>query len=170
MLLTRSFHRVLYDSWVSSHVPITPMLRATAAIRLAPEGSRVSHHTAAEIWGGVVPAEPNVHLTVPTANDRLIRKGILSHCATRALGLTWKKGLPVSTPEQAFLELAAVGVGLVDLVVAADSMIKAGSVTLDQLRGSAEGYDGRYCRVARRAAGFGSRRRGLTDGDPAADC
>ena len=152
MLLTRSFHKVLYDSWVSSHVPVTPMLRATAAIRLAPEGSRVSHHTAAEIWGAVVPAEPNVHLTVPRANDRLIRKGILSHSATRTLGLTWRKGLPVSSPEQAFLELAAVGVGLVDLVVAADSMIKVGSVTLDQLRESAAGYDGRYCRVARRAA------------------
>jgi hypothetical protein len=154
MLLTRSFHRVLYDSWVSSHVPITPMLRAGAAIRLAPEGSRLSHHTAAEIWGAVVPAEPNVHLTVPTANDRLIRKGIRSHCATRTRGLTWKKGLPVSMPEQAFLELAAIGVGLVDLVVAADSMIKVGSATPDQLRVSAEDYDGRYCRVARRAAGL----------------
>ena len=154
MLLTRSFHKVLYDSWVSSHVAITPMLRATAAIRLAPDGSRVSHHTAAEIWGAVVPAEPNVHLTVPTANDRLVRKGIRSHYPSRPIGLTWKKGLPVSTPEQAFLELASIGVGLVDLVVAADSMVKAGSVTLDRLRTAAENYSGRACRVARRAAGL----------------
>jgi hypothetical protein len=32
--------------------------------------------------------------------------------------------LPISTPEQTFLDLAGIGVGLVDLVVVADGMIK----------------------------------------------
>jgi len=62
------------------------------------------------------------------------------------------KALPISTPEQTFLDLAAVGVGLVDLVVVADGMIKAGHTSTERLIDAAARWSGRRCRVARRAA------------------
>jgi len=130
------------------------MLRAKAAIAVAPPGSRLSHGTAAELWGAVVPVDSHVHLTVPQAGQRLVRLGIRSHVSTRMGGLNWVKGLPVSPPTQAFLEMAAGGMALVDLVVAADAMVKAASITLEQLREAAADYTGRHCRVARRAAGL----------------
>jgi hypothetical protein len=55
--------------------------------------------------------------------------------------------VPVSTPAQTFLDLAAVGVGLVDLVVVADDLIKAGHTSPEQLSEAAAHWDGRGCRV-----------------------
>ena len=60
--------------------------------------------------------------------------------------------MPISTPEQTFLDLAAVGVGLVDLVVVADGLIKAGHTSPERLIETAAQWDGRGCRSARRAA------------------
>lgn len=51
MLLSKRFHKVFWDTYVSRDVRITPLLRAKAIIRLVPPGSYVSHHTAAEMWG-----------------------------------------------------------------------------------------------------------------------
>ncbi len=65
-LIGPRYHKVIYDSYVSREVPINARLRAEAAIRLAPAGSRVSHHTAAELWGGVAPNDDAVHITVPS--------------------------------------------------------------------------------------------------------
>jgi hypothetical protein len=41
-------------------------------------------------------------------------------------------GLPVSTPLQAFLDLASIGVNLVDLVIAGDSLVKANNLDPQQ--------------------------------------
>lgn len=54
-LLSSRFQRIFYDCYVSSAVPITTKLRATAALGISPLGSFISHSTAARIWGGVVP-------------------------------------------------------------------------------------------------------------------
>jgi hypothetical protein len=65
---------------------------------------------------------------------------------------TLRKGLPISTPEQTFLDLAAGGIGLVDLLVVADGMIKAGHTSEQRLIDAAAQWSGRGCRAARRAA------------------
>jgi hypothetical protein len=65
---------------------------------------------------------------------------------------TLRKGLPISTPEQTLLDLAVIGVGLVDLVVVADCMIKAGHTSPERLVEAAGEWSGRGCRLARRAA------------------
>ena len=64
------------------------------------------------------------------------------------------RACPISTPEQTFLDLAAAGLSLVDLVVAADGMIKAGHTKPERLIAAAEQWHGRGCRRARRAAGL----------------
>jgi hypothetical protein len=70
MLLSKRFHKIFWDAYVSRDVPITPLLKAKAVIRLVPSGSYISHHTAAEIWGAAVPADGATHVTLPSAHRR----------------------------------------------------------------------------------------------------
>jgi hypothetical protein len=143
MLLSRRFHKICWDTYVAREVPITPLLRAKAVIRLVPSGSYVSHHTAAELWGAVPPADGATHVTLPSACGRLVRQGVRSHYHRHPVQITLRKGVPISTPEQTFLDLAAVGVGLVDLMVVADGLIKAGHTSPEQLSDAAAHWDGR---------------------------
>jgi len=147
MLLGRQFHKICWDTYVAREVPITPLLRAKAVIRLVPSGSYVSHHTAAELWGAAPQADGATHVTLPSACGRLVRQGVRSHYRRHPAQITRRKGVPVSTPAQTFLDLAAVGVGLVDLVVVADGLIKAGHTSPEQLSEAAAHSDGRGCRV-----------------------
>jgi hypothetical protein len=152
MLLSKRFHKIFWDAYVSREVRITPLLKAKTVIRLVPSGSFISHHTAAELWGAAMPAGGVTHVTLPSARRRQVRQGIRSHYRKDRAQTTHRKGLPVSTPEQTFLDLAAVGVGLVDLVVAADGMIRAGHTSPELLIEAAAQWSGKGCRVARRAA------------------
>ena len=125
MVLSRRFHKIFWDTYVSRGVSVTPLLRAKAVVRLVPSGSFISHHTASELWGAAVRADGATHVTLPPAHRRQVRQGVRSHYRKYPAQTTLRKGLPISTPEQTFLDLAAGGVGLVDLVVVADGMIKA---------------------------------------------
>ena len=60
----------------------------------------------------------------------------------------------VSTPDQIFCELASAGVGLVDLVVAGDAMLKAKLATRESLEKHVKRMRGCGRRVARRALGY----------------
>ena len=122
-----------------------------------PSGSYISHHTAAELWTAAVPADGATHVTLPSAHRRQVRQGVLSHCRTASAETTLRKGLPISTPEQTLLDLAGVGVKLVDLVVVADGMIKAGHTSPERLTDAVAPWSGRGCRVARRAASLARR-------------
>jgi hypothetical protein len=152
MLMSRQFHKIFWDAYVSRDVRITPLLRAKAAIRLVPSGSFISHHSAAELWGAAVPADGGTHVTLPSARGRQVRQGIRSHYRNGPVQTTLRKNLPISTPAQTFLDLAAVGLTLVELVVVADGMIKAGHTTPELLIDAAAQWSGRGCRMARRAA------------------
>jgi hypothetical protein len=152
MLLSRRFQKICWDTYVAREVPITPLLRAAAIIRLVPSGSYISHHTAAELWGAAPPADGATHVTLPSACGRLVRQGVRSHYRKDPAQTTLRKGLPISIPEQTFLDLAAVGVGLVDLVVVADGLIKAGHSSPQRLIEAAAQWNGRGCRLARKAA------------------
>ena len=152
MLLTKQFHKLFWDSYVLRQVRITPLLRAEAVLKLVPAGSHISHHTAAELWGAIVPDDGNTHVCLPSDHRRQVRKGVRSHCGNGPTRTTLRNGLPISTPEQTFLDLAAARSTLVDLVVAADGMIKAGHTTPERLIEAAAEWHGRGCRTARRAA------------------
>jgi hypothetical protein len=154
MLLTKRYQKLFWDSWVLRDIQVTPLLRASAVLNLVPAGSHISHHTAAELWGATVPADGHTHVWLPSATGRQIRAGVRSHYGNAPVQTTLRKGLPISTPEQTFLDLAAAGLSLVDLVVAADGMIRAGHTKPERLLAAAEQWHGRGCRRARRAAGL----------------
>ena len=153
-LLSREFHRVCFDQYVVASVPITLPLRAQAALNISPAGSQISHHTAAALWGAIVPPSPDVHVSLLTENGRCIRRGVRSHISPRGSQATNWRSLRMSTPEQTFLDLASVGVNLVDLVVAGDSLVKKKRTEPERLVAAAAGWSGRGCRTARRAAGL----------------
>jgi hypothetical protein len=152
MLLSRRFHKIFWDAYVARDIAITPLLRAKAVLKLVPRGSYISHHTAAELWGAAPPPNGATHVTLPSACGRQVRQGVRSHYRRQPAQTTLRKGLPISTLEQTLLDLAAVGVPLVDLVVVADGMIKAGHTSTERLIEAAAEWTGRGCRVARRAA------------------
>ena len=154
MLLTKRYHKVFWDSYVLREVKITPLVRAQAVLKLVPAGSHISHQTAAELWGATVPPDGDTHVWTPSARGRQVRQGVRTHYGNAPARTTLRRGLPVSTPEQTFLDLAAGGMTLVDLVVVADGMIKAGHTTPERLLAAATEWRGRGCRVARRAAGL----------------
>ena len=151
VLLASEFHKIGWDQYISSAVPVTMQIRATSALRLCPPGSHVSHHSAAELWGAVPPPHSCVHVTLPSANGRLVRAGIKSHYGG-GTSTTTLKGLRISTPEQAFLDLASFGVELVDLVIVADGLIKQKRTTPARLKEAVDNWEGRGRRLAERAA------------------
>ena len=149
-LLGPEFQRIFYDRYVSSTVVVTNEVRARTAVDLSPTGSFVSHHSAAEIWGGVVPVTAQTHVSVTDRADRSIRRGISAHLASAEHATTTLGGLPISTPEQTFVDLAC-GIDLVDLVILGDSLLHAGATTLQKLWSYVERWHGRGARPARLA-------------------
>lgn len=153
VLASGRFAKIWWNAYVDRGVRVTPAVRARAALRHAPSSARISHQTAAELWGAPLTSDPQTHLTVPGAGQRLVRRGIRSHYGGPA-GRTWRNGIPVSTPGQTFVELAGSGLDLVDLVVVGDALVAAGHITVPALVAFVEKQGGRGCRMARRAAGL----------------
>ena len=132
-LLGVGFHKVFYDCYVASSMPITEELRAEAALGVSPPGSHASHFTAARLWDGVVPDDPDVHVRCPAKGAGADDRGSRRTARSDETPTTRFRGIPISTPEQTFLELAALGFDLVALVVLGDSLIKAGRTTVLRL-------------------------------------
>jgi very-short-patch-repair endonuclease len=152
-LLSSRFQKIFYDCYISSTVPLTTRVRAKAALGTSPPGSFVSHATAARIWGGIVPDTPDVHVTVPEKSGRTSRQGVKAHARVEGTAVTRFRNLPVTTPEQTFLDLATA-LDLVALVVLGDSLIKAGRTSATALRDAAKAWRGRGAKLARRAARY----------------
>ena len=83
---------------------------------------------------------------------RCRRAGVAAHLGTADAQTTIFDGVLISTPVQAFLDLASVGASLVDLVIAGDSLVKANDLDPQQFVTAADAYQGRNARRARRAA------------------
>ncbi|HEY5847931.1 MAG TPA: DUF559 domain-containing protein [Microlunatus sp.] len=152
LLRTPAYQRLFHDTYLCSSVSVTTEMRAAAAISRTGPGAYASHHTAAELWGIPVPIDGLVHVTTAKFEGRNRRRGVLTHQPLTVRGaVTIRHGVRLSRPTQVFCELAAAGVGLVDLVVAGDAMVKKGLATLESLTRSVDRMSGAGVRVARRA-------------------
>jgi hypothetical protein len=151
-LLGPGFTRLFHDTYVGSGKMITLRLRARTIMRRLPAATHVSHHTAVRLWGGVAPDSADIHVSMTSREARCRRAGVAAHLANPAAQTTIWDGVQVSTPVQAFLDLASVGVTLVDLVIAGDSLINANELDPKKFVAAAEAYQGRNARRARRAA------------------
>lgn len=123
--------------------------RLRAALAVVTPGSFVSHHSAAQLWGAIVPDHPDVH--VSSRVNRTRRQGITAHRAKKEQTVVRWAGFAVTSPTQTFLDMAH-HLTLVDLVVLGDSLVRRKRTTPDALVSAAEGKAGPYRRLARRAA------------------
>ncbi len=147
--LRRLFHGVR----IADDVEVTPLVLAAGALLLHPEGAFVSHRTAAAIHGVPVPTHPDVDVSVIRACDRRFTVGIKPHLAHHDEDVIRVGGVPVSSVTRMFAELARV-LGLLDLVVVGDRLLKLGLCTAKDLVAYCKSWTG-YCqRKAAHAASF----------------
>jgi hypothetical protein len=145
----RSIHRGVY---VSAALPDTVGLRVDAARLALPPTAVFSHQTAARLSALPVPAEDRVHVTLPAGSRRPVICGVAIHEGSLDSVTVDRQGRPVTTAERTFVDLATA-LGLVDLVVVGDAMVRAGATSCDRLATVVDGMVGRrQIRLARRAA------------------
>jgi len=150
-LTSARFRKLFHDLYICADVPVTQAVLASAALRISPAGSHTSHFTAAEIWGGVVPSQPLTHVSSRVGCTRSERQGVGSHESSRGSQVVTFRGLRLSSPEQAFIDVATE-ITIVDLVVLGDSLVKAKRTTTGELMEAAQAWKGKGGRPARRAA------------------
>ena len=146
-----AYQRLLHGVYAPVGVTPTTTVRARAALLLAPDGALLARHTAATLWGGVVPTSPDIQLVIPPGS-RLRVSGVDARVRRRP-GRVWHDGLPMTSPTQTFVDLAG-DLDLVDLVVLGDSLVRAGVLTPEELAATAAAHTGRQARRARRAAAY----------------
>jgi hypothetical protein len=145
----RNFRRMFRGVYVHVTLPVTPLVRVRAALLIHPPLAFASHVSAAVVYGVPVSQLPDVHISVFAEKDRRRRPGIRNHVASAGTPVTVVAGDRVSTPEQMFVELAAI-LHLVDLVVVGDDLVRQKRTTPELLQ--------KYCAESRRADAAAARR------------
>ena len=151
-LLSSEFTRLFHDTYVTSGQMITLRLRTSTIMKRLPAATHASHHTAVRLWGGVAPDSADIHVSMASREARCRRAGVAAHLGMQGAQTAVRDGISMSTPVQAFLDLASVGASLVDLVIAGDSLVRANDLDPALFIVGAAAYQGRNARRARRAA------------------
>jgi hypothetical protein len=151
-LLGPDYLRLFHDTYVAARHTATVETRAATVMARIHAAHHVSHHTAVQLWGGTPPESPDIHVSMTSRESRCRRSGVAAHLGHVDNAVTQLRGLQISTPTQAFLDLAGMGVSLVDLVIAGDSLAKATGTQPSEFMDAARLWRGRNARRARRAA------------------
>src|SRR6478735_3798999 len=144
------FVRVFRGVYIDRATTRTAVIRAQAALRIAPPSAVVSHYTAAVIWGGVVPSQSVVHISVPTGQDCQVN-GIRTHRYLDMSPPSLCRGLRVTSPERTMCDLART-LDLVELVVLGDRLVRREVTTPIRLIQAADDWHGPRRRLLQRAA------------------
>lgn len=148
--LRRSCRRVLRGQWIRGERSATRDDLRRAALGIAGPDAFLSHDSAGELYGGVLPPTDSLHLGI--RDDRRIRSpGLVVHRYRHPVETALVQGYPATSLGQTFVDLATRW-PLVDLIVFADSIVMRSPATLERLRTFAAASHGRSVRKARRAA------------------
>lgn len=131
LLRGSAFRRIFRGVYVESSTRETPALRVRAALTLFDGSAFASHSSAARVHGVPLPALPDEHVSVRVAAHRRPRPGIRCHVCPEP-DVLMVDGIQVSGIAQMFVELASV-IGLVDLVVVGDNVVRRGRLTPAEL-------------------------------------
>lgn len=128
--------------------------RIRATVALHPEGGSIaSHFSAGRLYALPLPDHRFEHVTVFRARDRRYRPEIKSHVTRRPRSITWVRGVPTTDPLTTFIQLAGM-LGLVDLAVIGDHLVRTGLLSRSALvRGCSASKD-HHARAASRAASY----------------
>lgn len=143
---------VLAGIYVSAATVVTPLVRVRAALLPYGDVAWASHASAARVYDLPIPTIADEHVSVRRAGLRRRHRGVKAHVGrhgeTRVVD-----GVRVSGPLLLFVEMAAV-LGLVDLVVLGDAMVRRRLVTPEGLVRSCEVSRHKAAAPARRAAAY----------------
>lgn len=129
----RRVHRGVF---VDAAEPDSLALRCAAALLAMPEGSVVSHHTAAELRGLPVPKSAAIHVTVPGRKAPVVG-GVRAHLGAEGLAIETFGGLALTARPRLWLDLAAE-LGRVDLTCLGDAILRSGRIELRHLEAALE--------------------------------
>lgn len=146
----RDHRRLLTGVYVGASVRLGPDVWAAAALLCFPADARASHCSAARVWGVPVPTCAQEHVTVSHPRDRRQRDGIRCHLGAPDVLPRIVDGVRVTALPELFVELADE-LGLVDLVVVGDWMLRRRGITVQQLRAAVDATHGDGRRRAARA-------------------
>lgn len=138
-LRTPMFRPVLHGVYISAEIPDTLVVRAKAALLVAPEYAVISHESAARLWCPQGPRSATVHLSF-SYHAFIRREEVSAHRFTYRLDTAYRHGLPVTSPGMTFMHLA-VRLELVELVVFGDQLVKRGHLTTDDLVAYARSWE-----------------------------
>lgn len=138
-LRSREFRPVMRGVYISSQIPDTLVVRAKAALLVAPQLAVLSHESAARLWCPQGPKSARIHVSFSSGANRS-REEIAVHRFTYRLEKAHRHGLPVTTPAMTFMHLA-VRLELVELVVFGDQLVKRRLITPADLVTYAENWD-----------------------------
>lgn len=148
-----NFRRIFRGVYIHVSVPTHPLIRIQAALLIHPGVAFASHLSGARVYELPIPDAPEEHVSVFAHADRRRRTGIRNHVAKADTPVTVVKGVRVSEPEQLFIELASL-LGLVDLVVAGDDLVRRKRTTPEKLRTGCAASDDSHAVKSRRAAAY----------------
>lgn len=147
-----AYRVVLPGAYVAASTVITPVTRARAALLPYDGVAWASHASAARVYDLPIPTIGTEHVSVPRAGLRRRHDGVKvhvgGHAATRVVN-----GVRVSEPRMLFVEMASL-VGLVDLVVLGDAMVRRRLTTPEALVTWCAGVSHPAARAARHAAAY----------------
>jgi len=150
LLRGSGFRSIFRGVYVSSRVGDSPRLRAAAALALFDRTAFASHASAARVHDLPIPVIAEEHVSVLKSKHRRASAGITCHLQATAT-VRVVDGLRVSDYRQVFVELGSL-VGLVDLVVVGDNLVRKGRVTPAELVAHCRSSKQRGARAALRAA------------------
>ena len=127
-----NFRTVFRGVYIHAAVPDHPLIRVRAALMIHPPGAFASYASAGRVYDVPLPALPEEHVSVFADKDRRRRQGIRDHVVPLGREVVVVRGIPVSTPEDMFVELSEV-LTLVDLVVVGDNLVRVKRTTPDKL-------------------------------------
>lgn len=141
--------RLLRGVYVSADLILTVLVWSRAALLVAPPGAVISHHSALALWGLDVPSDGRVHVSTRTGWDSEDPQ-IASHRRQASIAVRERHGLPITSPERTFVDLAAK-LSWPWLVVVGDWLIQQRFTTGQRLIEYAEERHLSGVRKARRA-------------------
>jgi Protein of unknown function (DUF559) len=142
----RRLHRLVY---VCADVVLTVEVQVLAVLLILPAGAAATGVTALRIYGLDVGRDPRLHFTTTRPHQRRIADVVVHRRIRPALRRLFN-GIPVTTPEQTFVE-ASRTLSLVDRVVTGDWLIHQQLTTLAGLQRFVDTVHDHGVKRARRA-------------------
>lgn len=146
------YRQLFRNVFVAATTPATPLQRVAGALRLHCDDAWASHASAARVIEAPLPTIATEHVSVPHQKQRRHHAGVRCHVggatATRVV-----KGVRITADLPLFIELAGQ-LGLVDLVVLGDWLVRRRRTTPEALVEACRKSRHKQSRRALEAAGY----------------